>query len=57
MDLFTRMRMGEAVPAFGAAFEGGVADPRTGRIGFVMTDPPAAAAMAMAQALPFAACA
>ncbi|GAB3244423.1 hypothetical protein GCM10027448_04300 [Nocardioides dilutus] len=57
MDLFTRMRMGEGVPAFEAAFEGGVADPATGRIGYVMTDPAAAAAMALARELPFTACA
>jgi hypothetical protein len=57
MDLFTRMRMGEGVPDFGAAFEGGVADPLTGRIGYVMSDPAKAASLALADALPFAACA
>jgi hypothetical protein len=57
MDLFTRMRMGEGVPEFEAAFDGGVADPVTGRIGYVMTDPAAAAAMALAGKLPLAACA
>jgi len=56
MDLFTRMRMGEGVPEFEAAYDGGVADPVTGRIGYVMTDPAAAAAMALAGELPFAAC-
>jgi hypothetical protein len=56
MDLFTRMRMGEGVPEFEAAYDGGVADPLTGRIGYVMTDPPAAASMALAGKLPFAAC-
>lgn len=56
-DLFVRMRTGDQVPEFRQAYSGGVADPLTGRIGFVMTDPPAAAAMAMDRALPFAACA
>jgi hypothetical protein len=56
MDLFTRMRMGEGVPEFEAAYDGGVADPLTGRIGYVMTDPAAAASLAMAGRLPFAAC-
>lgn len=55
-DLFTRMRSGDAVPEFAAAFEGGVADPITGRIGFVMTHPAAAAALALEGSLPFAAC-
>ncbi|MBJ7358348.1 hypothetical protein [Nocardioides sp.] len=55
-DLFTRMRVGEEVPEFDAAFDGGVADPLTGRIGYVMTDPAAAAALAIAGQLPFAAC-
>lgn len=56
MDLFDRMRAGSAVPEFAAAFEGGAADPLTGRIGYVMTDPAAAAALAVDQDLPFAAC-
>lgn len=56
MDLFTRMRMGEGVPEFEAAFDGGVADPLTGRIGYVMTDPAAAADLAVGGRLPFAAC-
>ena len=56
MDLFTRLRMGEGVPEFEAAYEGGVADPLTGRIGYQMTDPAAAAALALAGKLPFAAC-
>ena len=56
-DLFTRMRLGQAQPAFAAAYDGGVADPRTGRIGYVMADPAAAAGLALAKGLPFAACA
>lgn len=56
-DLFTRMRLGEQVADFGAGYEGGVADPHTGRIGYVMTDPAQAARMALGRDLPFAACA
>ena len=56
MDLFTRMRMGEGDTGFEDAYDGGVADPLTGRIGYVMTDPAAAAALALDQDLPFAAC-
>ncbi len=55
-DLFTQMRLGATEPAFTAAFDGGVADPLTGRIGYVMTDPPAAARLALEHRLPFAAC-
>ena len=55
-DLFTRMRLGVAMPAFAEGYAGGVADPTTGRIGYQMTDPPTAAAMALAKELPFAAC-
>ena len=55
-DLFTRMRLGEDEPAFAAAYDGGVADPVSGRIGYVMTDPAAAAQLALEHDLPFAAC-
>lgn len=57
MDLFTRMRLGGQVPKFERAYDGGVADPLTGRIGYVMSDPAAAASLALDDALPFAACA
>lgn len=57
MDLFVRMRAGSDRPEFAAAYDGGVADPLTGRIGYVMGDPAAAAALALEQTLPFAACA
>ena len=50
------MRAGSAVPEFAAAYDGGVADPLTGRIGYVMTDPADAAQLALAHRLPFAAC-
>ncbi len=56
-DLFARMRLGASEPAFAAAYDGGVADPLTGRIGYVMTDPAAAARLALEHRLPFAACA
>ena len=56
-DLFPRMRLGESEPTFAAAYDGGVADPLTGRIGYVMTDPAAAVALALEHQLPFAACA
>lgn len=56
-DLFIRMRLGQADPVFAAAYAGGVADPATGRIGYVMTDPAAAARLALAHELPFATCA
>ena len=55
-DLFTRMRLGNSEPAFAAAYDGGVADPRTGRIGYVMADPAAAAKLALEHRLPFATC-
>jgi hypothetical protein len=56
-DLFTRMRLSDEVPEFEAVYDGGVADPLTGRIGYVMTDPAAAADLAIAGKLPFATCA
>ena len=56
-DLFVRMRLGEREPSFAAAYDGGVADPLTGRIGYVMTDPAAAAELALDHEVPFAVCA
>ena len=55
-DLFARMRLGKSEPTFTAAYDGGVADPLTGRIGYVMTDPAAAADLALEHRLPFATC-
>jgi hypothetical protein len=55
-DLFTRMRLGDGEPAFSEAYAGGAADPATGRIGYVMTDPAAAAELALDHELPFATC-
>lgn len=56
-DLFARMRLGEREATFAAAYDGGVADPVTGRIGYVMPDPAAAAGLALEHRLPFATCA
>jgi hypothetical protein len=56
-DLFERMRLGADIGEFAASFDGGVADPGTGRIGYRMSDPAAAAELALAGRLPFATCA
>lgn len=56
-DLFARMRMGSAVPAFDSTFTGGSADPVSGRIGYQITDPAKAAQLALTHKLPFAVCA
>ena len=56
-DLFTRMRLAAAQPDFASVYDGGVADPRTGRIGYLMTDPATAAKLALERKLPFATCA
>jgi hypothetical protein len=55
-DLFDRLALGQSDPAFTAAFSGGAADPATGRIGYAMTDPAAAAQLTLDRQLPFAAC-
>ena len=56
-DLFVRMRLGGSVPAFSAALTHGAADPRTGRVGYEITDPVDAAQLALRGELPFAVCA
>lgn len=56
-DLFTRLRLGDAIPSFTADYTGGVADPSSGRIGFTMTDAADAAQQALRHKLPFAVCA
>ena len=55
-DLFDRMRMASAVPAFEKTFTGGVADPVSGRIGYQLTDPAQAVQLALTHKLPFAVC-
>jgi hypothetical protein len=56
-DLFTRMRLGDSIPAFHADFANGAADPSTGRIGYTMLHPVDAAQQALRRKLPFAICA
>jgi hypothetical protein len=57
-DLFERMRLGEAWPVAGfpGTFVNGAADPSTGRIGYTVTRPGAAAALVLLGELPFAVC-
>lgn len=57
-DLFERMRLGEAWPRaeFAATYVNGAADPATGRIGYTVTRPRTAAALALLRELPFAVC-
>ncbi len=60
-DVFERLRLAGNLPAtepeFGLGYAQGVADPATGRIGYVMGDPAIAAELALKQHLPFAVCA
>ncbi|MEP9384211.1 hypothetical protein [Nocardioides sp. KR10-350] len=55
-DLFARMRLGRSQREFSQVYTRGAADPSTGRIGYEMTDPPAAARLALHHRLPFAVC-
>ena len=60
-DTFARARladtMPESDPSFGAGFQRPVADPSSGRIGYSLGDPRAAAELTLARHLPFAVCA
>lgn len=56
-DLFVRMRLGARLPAFARGYADGAADPTTGRIGYTLVDPVAAADLALRHRLPFAVCA
>ncbi|MBC9732369.1 hypothetical protein [Nocardioides marmotae] len=60
-DAFDRMRLAASWPgerpAFADGFRRGVADPSTGRVGYELVDPVAAAALVRARTVPFAACA
>lgn len=58
-DLFERLRIGEdwPDPTFSRLYAYGAADPSTGRIGYTLSDPPAAAGLALLGELPFAICA
>ena len=57
-DLFARLRIGEAWPVAGfpLTYVDGAADPASGRIGYTMADPRAAAGLALVEELPFAVC-
>lgn len=56
-DLFERVELADASPEVARAFEGGVADPGTGRIGYRLVDPVTAAELTLRRGLPLAACA
>ena len=58
-DLFERLRIGEDWPVAGFAdtYLNGAADPSSGRLGYALTDPPAAAGLALLGELPFGICA
>jgi hypothetical protein len=60
-DLFSRLRLSGVLPAtkpdFGVAFERGVADPSTGRLGYQLAKPADAVRLTVEQHLPFAVCA
>ncbi|GAA1477450.1 hypothetical protein GCM10009623_18960 [Nocardioides aestuarii] len=57
-DLFDRLRIGEdwPVPPFARTFTNGAADPSSGRLGYAVDDPPAAAGLTLLRELPFSVC-
>ncbi len=59
-DAFARLRLAEVMPEtspdFGLVMNRGVADPSTGRLGYTLADPAAAARMTLTGRLPFAVC-
>lgn len=59
-DAFDRMRLAEVMPPtdpeFGLALTRGVADPSSGRLGYILSDPVAAAELTLSRQLPFAVC-
>ncbi|GAA3670075.1 hypothetical protein GCM10022237_32350 [Nocardioides ginsengisoli] len=59
-DAFDRVRLAELMPPtqpeFGLVMSRGVADPSTGRLGYVLGDPAAAARLTRERHLPFAVC-
>ena len=59
-DAFARLRLADTLPAtdpdFSAVFARGAADPIGGRLGWELTDAPAAAELVVAKKLPFAVC-
>ncbi len=59
-DAFDRVRLADVMPPtdpeFGLVMSRGVADPSTGRLGYVLADPPAAARLTRERHLPFTVC-
>lgn len=59
-DAFDRVRLADVMPPtepeFGLVMSRGVADPSTGRLGYTLTDPVAAAKLTRERQLPFAVC-
>jgi len=59
-DAFDRLRLAEVMPPtepeLGLVMSRGVADPSSGRLGYVLSDPPAAARLARERQLPFTVC-
>jgi hypothetical protein len=55
-DLFYRLKLGDRAAAYQKVFTNGVADPSSGRIGFRVTNPVAAATLVTTQPIPFAVC-
>jgi hypothetical protein len=57
-DLFERLRIGEDWPTgeFASTYVNGAADPSSGRIGYSLPRPPAAAGLALLEELPFGVC-
>lgn len=59
-DAFERLRLADVMPRtnpeFAEAMTQGVADPSSGRIGYTLSDPAAAAQLTTARQLPFAVC-
>lgn len=59
-DAFDRVRLADVMPPtdpeFGLVMSRGVADPSTGRLGYTLADPAAAAELTKARQLPFAVC-
>ena len=57
-DLFERLRIGEDWPSgeFASTYVNGAADPSSGRIGYSLPRPPAGAALALLEELPFGVC-
>lgn len=59
-DAFDRVRLAEVMPPtdpeFGVVMSRGVADPSTGRLGYTLNDPAAAAELTRTRQLPFAVC-